>query len=94
METIEIINQLKSCNYQCEAGPLKKNTAFIELEKAAQKNNRVAEPSTSPNTTNNTDYTTALRVYGEYICDNDPVAPRNFSPWCKHRLNSKKPNSA
>jgi hypothetical protein len=29
----EIINQLKSCGYSCEAGPLENNVAFIELEK-------------------------------------------------------------
>ena len=48
MEIIKIVNQLKSCNYQCEAGPLEKNTAFIELETAAKKNGE-SEPSTSTN---------------------------------------------
>ena len=43
MEIIEIVNQLNSCNYQCEAGPLGKNTAFIELEKMAQKNEEAPE---------------------------------------------------
>lgn len=49
MEIMKIVNRLKSCNYQCEAGPLEKNPAFIELEKAAQKNPE-SEPSTSINT--------------------------------------------
>ena len=53
MEKIkEIVKQLKFCNFQCESGPLEKNTAFIELEKAAQKNNIEAEHSASDNTTN------------------------------------------
>jgi hypothetical protein len=28
----EIVEQLKSCRYECEAGPLENNVAFIELE--------------------------------------------------------------
>jgi hypothetical protein len=32
----EIIEQLKSCNYQCEAGPLENNVAFIDLERHAK----------------------------------------------------------
>ena len=29
----KIVNQLESCNYECEAGPLKNNIAFISLKK-------------------------------------------------------------
>lgn len=32
----EIVEQLKSCGYECQAGPLENNVAFIELEKLAQ----------------------------------------------------------
>lgn len=31
----QIVDQLKSCGFQCEAGPLELNTAFIELERKA-----------------------------------------------------------
>uniref|UniRef100_A0A6M3IKM4 Uncharacterized protein n=1 Tax=viral metagenome TaxID=1070528 RepID=A0A6M3IKM4_9ZZZZ len=33
----EIVKQLESCNYECEAGSLVNNTAFIELKKLADK---------------------------------------------------------
>ena len=36
MSIQEIVNQLEACNYECEAGPLENNTAFIELKKRAQ----------------------------------------------------------
>jgi hypothetical protein len=32
----EIVEQLKSCGYSCEAGPLENNTAFIQLEELAK----------------------------------------------------------
>jgi len=32
----EIVNQLKSCGFQCEGGPLENNVAFIELDKMAK----------------------------------------------------------
>jgi hypothetical protein len=32
-----IIKQLKACGFECEAGPLEMNTAFIELERLASK---------------------------------------------------------
>ncbi|MEA3186274.1 MAG: hypothetical protein QOD99_104 [Chthoniobacter sp.] len=32
----EIVEQLKACHYECEAGPLENNIAFRELEKIAQ----------------------------------------------------------
>jgi hypothetical protein len=35
MELKEIVSQLKSCAYTCEAGPLEGNTAFVELEMLA-----------------------------------------------------------
>lgn len=31
----EIVEQLESCGYECEAGPLSNNTAFIELKERA-----------------------------------------------------------
>jgi hypothetical protein len=33
----EIIEQLESCNYECEAGRLENNVAFIELKKVLQR---------------------------------------------------------
>lgn len=38
MTITEIIKQLKSCNYTCEAGPLENNVAFKFLEKLAEIN--------------------------------------------------------
>jgi hypothetical protein len=32
----EIIEQLESCNYTCEAGPIENNVAFIELKELAE----------------------------------------------------------
>ncbi|WP_171056041.1 hypothetical protein [Paenibacillus sinopodophylli] len=32
----EIVAQLKSCGYQCQAGPLENNEAFIALEELAR----------------------------------------------------------
>lgn len=34
----EIVEQLKSCGYECEAGPLENNVAFMELEEMANEN--------------------------------------------------------
>lgn len=31
----QIVTQLKSCRYECEAGPLENNLAFVELERLA-----------------------------------------------------------
>jgi hypothetical protein len=31
----EIVKQLESCGYECEAGPLRNNTAFIALKEAS-----------------------------------------------------------
>lgn len=31
-----IVEQLKSCGYECEGGYLENNTAFIELEELAE----------------------------------------------------------
>lgn len=36
MTLIEIIEQLRLCGYECEAGPLENNVAFIELEKMSK----------------------------------------------------------
>lgn len=36
MTLIEIISQLKSCGYRCEAGPLEWDVAFIELMKMVE----------------------------------------------------------
>jgi hypothetical protein len=33
----EIVEQLESCSFECEAGSLESNIAFIELKKAAEK---------------------------------------------------------
>ena len=33
---VEIVKQLKSCGFECEAGPLGLNTAFIELERLSE----------------------------------------------------------
>jgi hypothetical protein len=32
----EIVEQLRSCGFECEAGPLENNVAFIALEKRAE----------------------------------------------------------
>lgn len=36
MTLTEIVNQLRSCNYECEAGKLENNLAWIELVKMAK----------------------------------------------------------
>lgn len=36
MKLLEIVEQLRSCNYECQAGPLETNVAFVELERLAQ----------------------------------------------------------
>lgn len=36
MRLLEIVAQLESCKYECEAGPLEMNTAFIALKEAAR----------------------------------------------------------
>lgn len=38
-----IIAQLKSCNYECVAGKLENNSAFIELEQIANPTKTIAE---------------------------------------------------
>ncbi len=35
MNLKEIVEQLEWCRFECEAGPLENNTAFIELKKLA-----------------------------------------------------------
>jgi hypothetical protein len=40
----EIVEQLESCEYECEGGPLEMNTAFIELKKAALEGQVLAQP--------------------------------------------------
>nr|WP_306292000.1 DUF2829 domain-containing protein [Bacillus sonorensis] len=37
MKLNEIVDQLKDCGFECEAGPLENNVAFVELEKIATK---------------------------------------------------------
>jgi predicted DNA binding CopG/RHH family protein len=37
MTLTEIIEQLESCNYECEAGRLENNVAWQELKKMAQR---------------------------------------------------------
>jgi len=74
MEKIEIVKQLKLCNYQCEAGPLEKNTAFIELEKMAQKELE-AEPSTSTNTAMLQLLCSIDKYLDETNCDVEPGDP-------------------
>lgn len=36
MELKEIIEQLESCKFECQAGPLENNTAFIALKEYAE----------------------------------------------------------
>lgn len=38
-----IVDQLRSCNYECEAGALENNVAFIELERQAQEQREVSQ---------------------------------------------------
>lgn len=42
MTLVEIIEQLESCNYECEAGTLSNNAAFVELKKMASNRYRFA----------------------------------------------------
>lgn len=35
----EIVSQLKSCGFTCEAGKLENNVAFMELEKMSENEN-------------------------------------------------------
>ncbi|KAA0941611.1 hypothetical protein FQ087_20865 [Sporosarcina sp. ANT_H38] len=35
MNLKEIVEQLQKCGFECEAGPLENNTAFIELKELA-----------------------------------------------------------
>lgn len=46
MELKEIIEQLESCKFECEAGPLENNTAFIELKKRAEFETKAIEELT------------------------------------------------
>lgn len=32
----EIVEQLESCGYTCQAGPLENNTAFVKLKELAE----------------------------------------------------------
>lgn len=34
-DLLEIVEQLRACEYRCEAGPLVNNLAFMELERRA-----------------------------------------------------------
>jgi len=36
MTVSEIVEQLESCDYECEGGPLENNVAFIELKQKAE----------------------------------------------------------
>lgn len=40
----EIIEQLESCNYECEGGPLVNNEAWIELKRMAEIGSLSATP--------------------------------------------------
>ncbi|MED4411023.1 MULTISPECIES: hypothetical protein [Bacillus subtilis group] len=40
MKLSEIVDQLKACGFECEAGPLENNVAFVELEKIAKEQSR------------------------------------------------------
>jgi hypothetical protein len=46
------------------------------------------------NTSSNSDYAAACRAYDDYICDLDPVVPKNFRTWCEQRLNADEPHCA
>lgn len=41
MKLREIVEQLRSCGYTCEAGALENNVAFMELERITQANESV-----------------------------------------------------
>ena len=56
---------------------------YPEVDDRAPKSSEVANDSAS----HNTDYEAACLIYDEYICDLDPVAPKNFRTWCEQRLN-------
>lgn len=43
MNLKEIVEQLESCNYECEAGPLENNVAFIELKKRVEFESKIEE---------------------------------------------------
>lgn len=43
MELKEIVEQLEACGFECEAGPLENNTAFVELKKRAEFETKVEE---------------------------------------------------
>lgn len=45
MKLKEIVEQLKACGYQCEAGPLENNVAFIALEQRAEQEEGNADES-------------------------------------------------
>lgn len=49
MTLSEIVDQLKACEYQCVAGPLESNIAFVELEKMAAHKHRVTKFERSVN---------------------------------------------
>lgn len=36
MNLKEIVEQLEKCGFECEAGPLENNTAFVELKEPAE----------------------------------------------------------
>ncbi|MEC1351687.1 hypothetical protein [Bacillus licheniformis] len=40
MKLSEIVDQLMGCGFECEAGPLENNVAFVELEKIAKEQSR------------------------------------------------------
>lgn len=42
MTLTEIVEQLRSCNYECEAGRLEDNVAFVELVQMAEPDKRPA----------------------------------------------------
>lgn len=41
----QIVDQLRACQYRCEAGPLEHNTAFMELERRAREEERAGRDS-------------------------------------------------
>lgn len=43
MNLKQIVEQLESCNFECEAGPLENNVAFIELKRMAEFESKIEE---------------------------------------------------
>ena len=78
---ITLLNALIGAIHDCVDSEDAIREEAIEYLEAAQKKEE------SPGTIDNTDYEAACIIYDEYICDLDPIAPKNFRTWCEQRLN-------